>query len=50
MGNMIPDHIPLMDDDRRVGTAYSIGHMQALVERANAACGVACSTDGAESR
>jgi mannonate dehydratase len=38
-GVMIPDHIPLMDDDRRVGTAYSIGYMQALVERANAAHG-----------
>lgn len=36
-GVLIPDHIPLMDDDRRVGTAYSIGYMQALVERANAA-------------
>jgi mannonate dehydratase len=38
-GVMIPDHIPLMDDDRRVGTAYSIGYMQALLERANAADG-----------
>jgi mannonate dehydratase len=38
-GVMIPDHIPLMDEDRRVGTAYSIGYMQALVERANAAHG-----------
>ena len=36
-GVAIADHIPLMDDDRRVGTAYSIGYMQALVERANAA-------------
>jgi mannonate dehydratase len=35
-GVMIADHIPLMDDGRRVGTAYSIGYMQALVERANA--------------
>ncbi len=34
-GVMIPDHLPLMDDDRRVGTAYTIGYMQALVERAN---------------
>jgi mannonate dehydratase len=34
-GVVIPDHIPLMDDDQRVGTAYSIGYMQALVERAN---------------
>jgi mannonate dehydratase len=38
-GVMIADHIPLMDDDRRVGTAYSIGYMQALVERANAEAG-----------
>jgi mannonate dehydratase len=36
---MIPDHIPLMDDDHRVGTAYSIGYMQALVERAIAEAG-----------
>ncbi|MBN1934282.1 MAG: mannonate dehydratase [Anaerolineae bacterium] len=34
-GVLIPDHIPLMDDDRRVGSAYSIGYMKALVERAN---------------
>jgi mannonate dehydratase len=34
-GVMIPDHIPLMDDDHRVGSAYSIGYMKALVERAN---------------
>lgn len=38
-GVLIPDHIPLMDDDRKVGTAYSIGYMQALVERANAEAG-----------
>jgi mannonate dehydratase len=38
-GVMIPDHIPLMDDDRRVGTAYCIGYMQALLERARAAHG-----------
>jgi mannonate dehydratase len=38
-GVMIPDHIPLMDEDRRVGTAYSIGYMQALLERARAAQG-----------
>jgi D-mannonate dehydratase len=38
-GVMIPDHIPMMDDDRRVGTAYSIGYMKALVEEANAAFG-----------
>jgi mannonate dehydratase len=38
-GIMIPDHIPMMDDDPRVGTAYSIGYMKALVERANAEFG-----------
>jgi mannonate dehydratase len=36
-GVMIPDHIPMMDEDWRVGTAYSIGYMRALVEEANAA-------------
>ncbi len=35
-GVMIPDHIPMMGDDRRVGTAFTIGYMKALVERANA--------------
>ena len=35
-GVLIPDHIPLMADDYRVGTAYTIGYMKALVERANA--------------
>ncbi|MBN1136514.1 MAG: mannonate dehydratase [Anaerolineae bacterium] len=34
-GVMIPDHIPLMDNDHRVGSAYSIGYMKALLERAN---------------
>jgi mannonate dehydratase len=38
-GVVIPDHIPMMDDDRRVGTAYSIGYMRALVEEANAVVG-----------
>lgn len=32
-GVMIPDHIPGMANDRRVGTAYSIGYMKALMER-----------------
>ena len=36
-GVVIPDHIPLMANDRRVGTAFSIGYMKALLERANAA-------------
>ncbi len=35
-GVLIPDHIPMMADDRRIGTAYSIGYMKALVDRANA--------------
>jgi mannonate dehydratase len=35
-GVLIPDHIPNMANDRRVATAYSIGYMKALIERANA--------------
>jgi mannonate dehydratase len=35
-GVVIADHIPLMANDRRVGTAFSIGYMKALLERANA--------------
>lgn len=35
-GVIIPDHIPSMANDRRVGTAFTIGYMKALVERANA--------------
>lgn len=34
-GVLIPDHIPNLANDRRVATAYSIGYMRALVERAN---------------
>jgi mannonate dehydratase len=34
-GVIIPDHIPLMGNDPRIGTAYTIGYMKALVERAN---------------
>jgi mannonate dehydratase len=34
---VIPDHIPLMGDDGRVGTAYTIGWMKATLARANAA-------------
>lgn len=33
-GVLIPDHIPNMANDPRVGTAFSIGFMQALVKRA----------------
>jgi len=35
-GVLIADHIPLMANDARVGTAFSIGYMKALLERANA--------------
>ncbi|HQE93898.1 MAG TPA: mannonate dehydratase [Anaerolineae bacterium] len=35
-GVVIADHIPLMAKDHKVGTAFSIGYMKALVERANA--------------
>ncbi|HEX5502881.1 MAG TPA: mannonate dehydratase [Thermomicrobiales bacterium] len=33
-GVVIPDHIPRMADDPRLGTAFSIGYMKALVRRA----------------
>lgn len=35
-GVIIPDHIPMMGNDRRIGSAYTIGYMKALVARANA--------------
>ncbi len=35
-GVLIPDHIPNMAGDPRVGTAFSIGYMKALVERVEA--------------
>ena len=35
-GVSIPDHIPLMADDGRVGTAYTIAWMKAAMVRANA--------------
>jgi mannonate dehydratase len=35
-GVAIADHIPLMAKDHRAGTAFSIGYMKALLERANA--------------
>ena len=35
-GVIIADHIPLMASDRQVGTAFSVGYMKALLERANA--------------
>ena len=33
-GVLIPDHIPLMANDPRIGTAYTIGYMKALLRRA----------------
>ena len=39
-GVMIADHIPQMTDDRRVGTAFSVGYMKALLERVNAEAAV----------
>ena len=38
-GVMIADHIPLMADDHRLGTAYTIGYMKALLSRVNAEAG-----------
>jgi mannonate dehydratase len=35
-GVLIPDHIPMMANDPKVGTAFTIGYMKALVERVNA--------------
>jgi mannonate dehydratase len=35
-GVLIADHIPQMTNDRRVGAAFSIGYMKALLERVNA--------------
>lgn len=40
-GVMIPDHIPRMADNHKVGTAYSIAYMKALLERANEEAGKA---------
>ena len=34
-GVVIPDHIPSMTDNHRVGMAFTIGYMKALLERAN---------------
>jgi len=35
-GVLIADHIPRMANDQRVGTAYTIGYMKALLDRVNA--------------
>lgn len=34
-GVIIADHVPLMGGDPRIGTAYSVAYMKALVKRAN---------------
>lgn len=38
-GVAIPDHIPRMADDPRLGTAFTIGYMKAILERARAEVG-----------
>ena len=38
-GCIIPDHIPAMLGGPRVGTAYSIAYMRALVQAANSEAG-----------
>jgi len=40
-GVLIADHIPMMANDRRIGTAFSIGYMKALLERTNVEVGKA---------
>jgi mannonate dehydratase len=35
-GVVIPDHIPSLANDARVGTAYTIDYLQALPHRAKA--------------
>ena len=35
-GVLIADHIPMMSNEARLGTAFTIGYMKALVERVNA--------------
>ena len=38
-GVLIPDHIPTMGGDQKIGTAYTIAYMKAYAERANAEVG-----------
>jgi len=38
-GGLIPDHIPEMVSDERVGTAYSIGYIKALMDRVDTEVG-----------
>jgi mannonate dehydratase len=35
-GVFIADHIPTMGNPPRIGTAYTIGYMKAMLERVNA--------------
>jgi mannonate dehydratase len=35
-GVLIADHIPMMDKDHRIGTAFTIGYIKALLDRVNA--------------
>ena len=35
-GILIPDHIPMMGDDRRLGTAFTLGYIKSLVDRVKA--------------
>jgi mannonate dehydratase len=35
-GVLIADHIPMMGNEHRLGTAFTIGYIKALVERVNA--------------
>jgi mannonate dehydratase len=35
-GVLIADHIPMMGNDHRLGTAFTLGYIKALVERVNA--------------
>lgn len=39
-GGVSPDHIPLMADDRRVGQAFTLGYMKAMLQRADEEIGV----------
>jgi mannonate dehydratase len=38
-GVIIPDHIPTMANDPKLGTAFTLGYMKALLDRVNAEAG-----------
>jgi mannonate dehydratase len=38
-GVVIPDHIPLIANDRKTSQAFTVGYMKALLERAHAEAG-----------